>query len=91
MFLLFDDLELLDQDPSKLLHDMRAIVGCLEADNDLLDDIIVDTGQVNLVVGSMEVVVKIHLDGDSSVKAGGGRWGVGDDLAAFVGSGGRVA
>lgn len=89
---LFHNLELFDQDASQLLHNMRAVVGSLETHNDLLNDIIVDTGEIDLVVGSVKVVVGVHFNGDSSIKAGGRWWGViGDDLAALVGGSGRVS
>lgn len=90
VYLLLHNLELLDQDGSKLLDYVRAVVGGLEADHDLFDDVVVDAGQVDVVVGGMEVVVEVHFDRDSSVEAGGGRWGVGDSLATFVGGSGRV-
>lgn len=93
LYLLLHNLELLDQNASKLLNNMRAVVSGLEAHDDLLYNIIVNVGQVNLVVGSVAiVVVEVHFDGDSSVKTGGGWWGVvGDELAAFVGRSGRVS
>lgn len=53
VYLLLDDLELLDQDASKLFYNMRAVVCSLETNNNLLHNIIMDAGQVNFVVGSM--------------------------------------
>lgn len=77
VYVLFDNLQLLDQDASKLLDNMRAVVGGLEADHDLFDNVVVDTREVDVVVGGMEVVaVQVHFDGASSVEAGGGRRGV---------------
>lgn len=88
MHVLLDNLELCQEDASKLLHNVRPVVGSLQPNNNLLNNIIVDARQVYVVVGGVEVIIKVlHLDGKGAVESRGRWWGIGSDLAAFVGRG----
>lgn len=88
-YILLHNFELRQENTSKLLHNVRPVVGSLKTNNDLLNNIIVDARQINGIISGMEVVIKVfHLDGEGAVKTRGRRWGVGNSLAAFVGGGG---
>lgn len=91
VYILLNNLELRQEDIGEFLHNMRSVVGNLKADDDLLNNIIVDARQINVIVSGVEVVIKVlHLDGKGALKTRGRWWGIGDGLAAFVGRGRSV-
>lgn len=70
--LLLDDLELLRQDGSELLDDVRAVVCALQLHDDRLDNFIIDAAEIN--GGGRGVVVGIpHFDRSCS-EWPGRRW-----------------
>lgn len=90
MDVLLDNLELLHEDGSELLDDVGAVARGLQLDDDSLDDLIVDGGQIDFTV-RVRVVNTRHLDGRCSREPRRGRWGICIGLATLGGRRGVVS
>lgn len=78
IYVLLDNLQLLHQHSGQVLDDVRTIASGLQLDNDGLDNLVVDAGQVDLVIrasdrGVVGVVSIAHLDRRGSEGPGRGR------------------